>query len=270
MVDVSGLSVWAPKYKKNILRFVAAILTAAMAVAIFPVTAFAESEPAVGEDEPVAFEITFDAAYKWPSGKNYGKDIGQLYLKVSQTVEEGSKIGNLPVKYRVGYLMTGWYTKKKGGKKISANTVVTAGRTYYAHWKKANAKQIAKSIAKRCKKEKTAAKRVQAATDAVATFIAQNRYTMKGKYYAKAHGVFVAGYSSCAGETRALGMVMGYMGYSWKHVNENKYTHQWVRVYTKKGKKGTMWADANFVMFDGYETFSFSGQSGKGKNPPYV
>jgi hypothetical protein len=106
----------------------------------------------------------------------------------------------------------------------------------------------------------------------VTVFVAQNKYTSKGKYYNKPHGVFVAGYSTCAGETRALGMVIGYMGYEWKHANENKWTHQWVRVYTKKGVR---WADANFIIpsygrSESSMTMTFYGQTGKGKTPPYV
>lgn len=55
-------------------------------------------------------------------------------------VKKGSKIGKLPtVKAQKGYKFTGWYTKRKGGQKISANTrAVFAGKTkvYYAHYKK--------------------------------------------------------------------------------------------------------------------------------------
>ena len=45
------------------------------------------------------------------------------------------------------------------------------------------------------------------------------------KYYRSPYGVFVAGVYTCAGSTRALGRVLDYMGYSWQHVNENKWVH---------------------------------------------
>jgi hypothetical protein len=252
---------------KKTNRFVTSILALALVIALIPVSASADDVP----KENVT--VTFDAGYKWPSGKNIHTAMGEEYLKAEMMVPNGAKLGNsLPVKYRVGHIMTGWYTKKSGGKKIGTGTVATKDVIYYAHWKKASAEQIAKSIAKRCKKESTAEKRIQAATDAVTAFVAQNKYTSKGKYYNKPHGVFVAGYSTCAGETRALGMVIGYMGYKWKHANENQWTHQWVRVDTKKG---VIWADANFIItsYDQSEYgayMTFSGQIGKGKTPPYV
>ena len=50
-------------------------------------------------------------------------------------------------------------------------------------------------------------------------------------------GVFVAGVYTCAGTTRALGRVLDYMGYSWQHVNENKWSHQWC-IVTMDGQAG--------------------------------
>ena len=55
----------------------------------------------------------------------------------SRIVEsKGSDIGTLPTAKRKGYLFSGWYTSKKGGRKISSSTKCTSSRTYYAHWKK--------------------------------------------------------------------------------------------------------------------------------------
>ncbi len=61
-----------------------------------------------------------------------------------------------------------------------------------------------------------------------------------GSYYNSAYGVFIKRESSCAGCTRALGLVLSLMGYEWTHVNENQWTHQWVRL-TIDGE--TIWAD---------------------------
>lgn len=55
-------------------------------------------------------------------------------------------------------------------------------------------------------------------------------YTTEDPDYPTAYGVFVKGVYTCAGSTRALGMVLECMGYSWTHVNENEWTHQWCEV----------------------------------------
>ncbi len=83
--------------------------------------------------------------------------------------------------------------------------------------------------------------KVQRAAQKVAVYASKCRYTMEGDYYASAYGVFIKGEYSCAGTARALGMVLECMGYSWKHVNEDGYTHQWVEL-TMDGQYG--WADA--------------------------
>lgn len=53
-------------------------------------------------------------------------------------VPYGYAYGQLPSPTRAGYTFTGWYTKKSGGTKITANKKVTIKRTQtlYAHWKK--------------------------------------------------------------------------------------------------------------------------------------
>lgn len=56
-------------------------------------------------------------------------------------------------------------------------------------------------------------------------------YTMEGADYRTPFGVFVKGEYSCAGATRALGLVLDCMGYQWTHVNENQYGHQWCSLY---------------------------------------
>ena len=43
-------------------------------------------------------------------------------------------VGKLPLATREGFEFDGWFTAAKGGKEISADTVVTADVTYYAHW----------------------------------------------------------------------------------------------------------------------------------------
>jgi len=62
----------------------------------------------------------------------------------------------------------------------------------------------------------------------------QCRYTtdrVNDPYYDTAYGVFVAKTASCAGATRAVNLCLSIAGYSYEHVNEWQYSHQWSRVY---------------------------------------
>ncbi len=103
-----------------------------------------------------------------------------------------------------------------------------------------DAKRVAKLIAKCVQKKGKGVKdidRVSQAAFYVYTFCQRCEYTMKGSDYRLAYGVFIAKKYSCAGATRAMGMVLDCMGYKWKHVNANKYTHQWCRL-KMDGKTG--------------------------------
>lgn len=122
----------------------------------------------------------------------------------------------------------------------------------------AQARVIAQKIANEIKADAsldTDLKKVTRAAQRVAEYASKCRYTMEGDYYASAYGVFIKGEYSCAGTARALGMVLECMGYSWQHVNENGYTHQWVEL-TMDGQHG--WAD-------GFPTLG--GAAGYGKYP---
>lgn len=96
--------------------------------------------------------------------------------------------------------------------------------------------------------------RVSQAAQIVAYYSSKATYTMEGSDYATAYGVFIKGEYSCAGSTRALGMLLECMGYSWKHVNENQYTHQWVEL-TMDGQKG--WADGQ-IGWAGYGEYPYA------------
>jgi len=50
-------------------------------------------------------------------------------------------------------------------------------------------------------------------------------------YYDTAYGVFIAKTASCAGAVRAVNLCLSIAGYSYEHVNEWQYSHQWSRVY---------------------------------------
>lgn len=79
--------------------------------------------------------------------------------------------------------------------------------------------------------------RVSYAAGIVAFICMNDTYTTEGSYYNKPEGVFIKREYSCAGATRALGLVLNYMGYSWTHINENQWTHQWCEL-TMDGQKG--------------------------------
>ena len=75
------------------------------------------------------------AANKITWNANGGK-IGSKSTIVT-TVKKGSKIGKLPTTpKRSGYTFNGWYTKKTGGSKITANTKPSKAVSYFAQWKK--------------------------------------------------------------------------------------------------------------------------------------
>lgn len=52
----------------------------------------------------------------------------------NKKVESGHKIGKLTTLSRKNYSFKGWWTKKSGGSKISANTKITKNVTFYARW----------------------------------------------------------------------------------------------------------------------------------------
>ncbi len=117
--------------------------------------------------------------------------------------------------------------------------------------KREQARAVAQQIADSIRSDpgmQTDLDRVGAAAYIVSTYCSNAVYTMEGENYSEAYGVFIAGEFSCAGATRALGMVLSCMGYEWEHVNENQWTHQWCRV-TMDGQAG--WADGQ-IGYAGY------------------
>ena len=102
--------------------------------------------------------------------------------------------------------------------------------------------------------EGTDLERISTAAYIVSVFASYGRYTMEGEDYSQPYGVFVKGEYSCAGCTRALGMLLECMGYEWTHINAHQYTHQWC-VVEMDGKIG--WADGQIGMA-GYGEFPFA------------
>ena len=56
-------------------------------------------------------------------------------------------------------------------------------------------------------------------------------HSEKDPHYSDVYGVFVLKRASCAGVTRAVCLCMTILGKPYEHVNENKWTHQWCRVF---------------------------------------
>lgn len=84
------------------------------------------------------------------------------------------------------------------------------------------------------------------AADATAFYCSHATYTNDDPDYPTPYGVFVKGVYTCAGATRALGMILDYLGFDWKHINENQYTHQWCELKVD-GKKVYADGQANLV-----------------------
>lgn len=71
----------------------------------------------------------------------YNANGGKVKQK-SKTVTQNAAYGTLASPTRKGYTFSGWYTAKKGGKKITSSSIVTASKnmTLYARWKKVTVK----------------------------------------------------------------------------------------------------------------------------------
>lgn len=130
-----------------------------------------------------------------------------------------------------------FYTVKQG---LKAGNGQTAGQLSTNELRSA-AQSIAKDIASDAKKY-SSDKWDQAAyaASAVYSYCCNSRYTTEGSNYSQPWGPFVIGEYSCAGSTRALGLVLDYLGISWSHTNPNQWTHQWCTIRIN-GEKG--WAD---------------------------
>ena len=72
--------------------------------------------------------------------------------------------------------------------------------------------------------------KVAYASGIVQAYCALGTYTTEGKIYRTAYGVFIGREYSCAGATRALGLVLDYMGITWYHKNINQWADQWCQV----------------------------------------
>lgn len=101
------------------------------------------------------------------------------------------------------------------------------------------ARAVAQSIADQCTSGSDL-ERVRKAAQLVNSYCAKGTYTSSDPDYRTAYGLFCKGVYTCAGTTRAMGLVLDCMGFSWQHMNPNQWTHQWCAL-TMDGQPG--WAD---------------------------
>ncbi len=91
---------------------------------------------------------------------------------------------------------------------------------------------------------------IAAAATVIQTYVEKGHETSLVDGYNQPFGTLVTGYSSCAGSTRALGLVLEYLGFEWYHINENQWSHQWCVVYDVDGQ--TAFADGSVLGIAGY------------------
>lgn len=147
--------------------------------------------------------------------------------------------------------------KKEGANKAgkTTNNKTSTAKTGSKNDKDTQERAVAKEIVASIPSG-TDLERITAASEAVQRYTYDAEYIMTGENYNLPYGVFIAGEYSCAGTSRALGMLLEIMGYQWEHVNPNQYTHQWVTVKNMDGKVG--WADGQ-VGLAGYGEYPFEG-----------
>ena len=197
---------------------------AVMAIAGSSLTAYAA--PTVMPDG-TTFDAEFYAANNPDVVAVYGTDPAALYQHyVDYGKAEGRKpASNIVVDQKTLDAAAAAHSYYKG---LSAEQAAAAD---------AVAQQIADTIMSNSAYT-TDCQRITAAAQTVASYCNNSVYGADAdKYYRSPYGVFVAGVYTCAGSTRALGRVLDYMGYSWQHVNENKWVHQWC-VLTMDGQTG--------------------------------
>lgn len=66
----------------------------------------------------------------------YNVNGGSKLKTTTKTITYDSTLGDLEKAKRKGYSLKGWYTKKKGGTRVTEATKVTGDITVYAQWKK--------------------------------------------------------------------------------------------------------------------------------------
>ena len=86
-----------------------------------------------------------------------------------------------------------------------------------------------------------------------ARFDAGMSYSTSEAHYNDPYGYLVLGSASCAGSARTTGLCLNMPGYSYEHVNENQWSHQWCRV----NLNGTYWICDPYGLYAGPEPYAY-------------
>ena len=73
----------------------------------------------------------------WQAGSNtvnFDANGGKGLEVLSRSVKTGEKLGELPMPVRENYTFSGWFTEREDGELVTADTIVTADMTIFAHW----------------------------------------------------------------------------------------------------------------------------------------
>ena len=85
--------------------------------------------PAIPTNAATKVNITY-----YSSNGYFKAKLNRSKRKITIKNKINKKRGYAPAIRREGYAFNGWYTKKKGGKKYSASTIVTKKLKLYPHW----------------------------------------------------------------------------------------------------------------------------------------
>ena len=184
----------------------------------------------------------------------YQMDTGELFIIPEYCKEVGDTVSKQETAQAAKTESGSGQTASNDGKAADTGQAASSAPAAAAPEsdKDAQARAVAQSIADSIPAGSDL-ERVRAAAAAVAGYCSRGTYTSEESDYNTAYGVFCKGVNTCAGATRALGLVLDCMGYSWKHVNPNQWTHQWCEL-TMDGQKG--WADGMGGLAD-YGEFPF-------------
>ena len=87
--------------------------------------------PAIKTNVASTVNITY-----YSSNGYFKARLNRSKRKITIKNKVNKKRGYAPAIRRDGYTFDGWYTKKKGGKKYSASTIITKKQKLYPHWLK--------------------------------------------------------------------------------------------------------------------------------------
>ena len=88
-------------------------------------------------------KVKFDSnGGKFKAKKHRGK------TQVEKKIKKNKKKFRLPKVRKAGYTFRGWYTKKKGGKRLKKKSRLKRGKTYYARWGQTREQAILRHINK--------------------------------------------------------------------------------------------------------------------------